>query len=79
MLASALKPEAEVSDFIEFERLVWRYPGAKAEAIRERFGLTNTQYYQQLNALIDTEEAYKADPMLVKRLRERRVTRSKRQ
>lgn len=63
--------------FLEFERLVWRYPGAKVEAIRERFGLTNTQYYQQLNAFIDTEEAYKADPMLVKRLRERRVTRSR--
>ena len=43
--------------------------GAKEEAIRDRFGLGATAYYQLLNALIDTPEALEYAPALVHRLR----------
>ena len=57
---------------LEFEKLHWRYVGSKADAIRERFGLGVTNYYQLLNRVIDTDEALAIDPMLVQRLRSRR-------
>ena len=43
--------------------------GAKETAIRDRFGLSPTRYYQVLNALVDRPAALAADPLLVRRLR----------
>ena len=60
---------------LAFEREWWKLPGAKDSAIKERFGLTSTQYYQQLNKLADTEAALAADPLLVKRIQRRRAGR----
>lgn len=64
---------AELSDrdreILDLERYWWKYAGAKEQAIREKFGLSATRYYQILNALIDTEGALAHDPLLVKRLR----------
>jgi len=60
---------------LAFERQWWKFAGAKEQAVRERFDLSPTRYYQVLNALIDTPEALVADPMLVKRLRRLRATR----
>jgi len=60
---------------LAFEREWWKLPGAKEAAIKERFGLTSTQYYQQLNKLADTEAALAADPLLVKRIQRRRAGR----
>ena len=56
-----------------------RSPGAYAKetAIRERFDMSATRYYQVLNALVDRPEALAADPMLVKRLRRLRASRQK--
>lgn len=54
---------------IEFERHWWKHAGAKVAAIRERFGLGATNYYQRLNRLIDTQEALAFDPVTVNRLR----------
>ncbi|WP_296665525.1 DUF3263 domain-containing protein [Demequina sp.] len=62
---------------LSFERQWWRYAGAKEDAIRDLFGLSATQYYQVLNALIDTPEALEHDPMLVKRLRRMRAARQR--
>lgn len=62
---------------IAFEREWWRYGGAKEAAIRERLGLSAVQYYQILNALLDTPEALAAEPMLVKRLRRLRESRQR--
>ncbi|WP_231897027.1 DUF3263 domain-containing protein [Mycobacteroides stephanolepidis] len=42
--------------------------GAKVEAIRERFDLSPTRYYQLLSAAIDTSEALAIDPLTVNRL-----------
>jgi len=60
-----------------FERHWWRYAGAKEQAIRDRFGMSATRYYQVLNALIDRPEALVHDPLLVKRLRRLRAARQR--
>ena len=60
-----------------FEKQWWKYAGAKEQAVRELFNLSATQYYQILNALIDTPAALAAEPMLVKRLRRMRSTRQR--
>jgi hypothetical protein len=46
---------------------VVKFAGAKEQAIRLRFDLSATRYYQMLNALIDRPEALAHDPMVVKR------------
>ena len=64
-------------EMLTFERQWWRQAGAKETAIRDRFGVTPTRYYQVLNALIDKPEALAHDPLLVKRLRRLRATRQR--
>jgi Protein of unknown function (DUF3263) len=63
---------------LDFERGWWQRRGPKEGAIRSRFGLSAARYYQLLNRLIETPEALRYDPMLVKRLRRLRVARRKR-
>jgi len=62
---------------LEFERQWWKYAGAKEQAMREKFDMSATRYYQALNALIDRPAAIAADPMLVKRLRRLRAARQR--
>ncbi|UYM06795.1 DUF3263 domain-containing protein [Solicola gregarius] len=62
---------------LDFERTWWQYAGAKEQAIREKFDLSATRYYQVLNALIDREDALAHDPLLVKRLRRLRHARQR--
>jgi hypothetical protein len=62
---------------LEFERQWWRHAGAKEQAIRDTFQLSATRYYQLLNGLLDNPAALAHDPMLVKRLRRLRATRSR--
>lgn len=62
---------------LAFERQWWRFAGSKEDAIRAEFSMSATEYYQVLNALIDTEAALAHDPMLVKRLRRMRATRQR--
>ncbi|MGE3618988.1 MAG: DUF3263 domain-containing protein [Acidimicrobiia bacterium] len=57
---------------LEFERAWWTEPGPKDVAIRERFELSGTRYYQLLAELVDDPEAYAFDPLLVRRLRRTR-------
>lgn len=61
---------------LEFEKQWWRYAGAKESSIKELFHLTPPAYYQLLNNLIDREEALLSQPMLVKRLRRLRESRT---
>jgi hypothetical protein len=58
-----------------FERQWWRHAGAKEEAIRRRFGIGPTAYYQLLSRVIDDPAALAHDPMLVKRLQRQRAAR----
>ena len=64
-------------EILALERLWWQYAGAKEQAIREKFAMSSTRYYQVLNALIDREEALAFDPLLVKRLRRLRDKRQR--
>ncbi len=62
---------------LDFERQWWKYAGAKEQAVREKFDMSSTRYYQVLNALIDRPEALVHDPLLVRRLRRLRATRQR--
>ena len=68
---------ARDSEILEFERQWWKYAGAKEHAVREKFDMSATRYYQVLNALIDRPEALAADPLLVRRLRRLRAARQR--
>ena len=73
--ANAGLNEFEVK-MLEFERSWWRHAGVKESSIKELFNLTPPAYYQFLNNLIDREAAVLAEPILVKRLRRLRDSRT---
>lgn len=73
--AEGLTPREQ--EVLAFERQWWKYAGAKEQAIREIFAMSSTRYYQILNQLMDKQEAMRADPMLVKRLRKMRASRQR--
>ncbi len=60
---------------LDFERSWWAEPGVKERAIRDRFELSATRYYQLVGELTASEEAMSYDPLLVRRLRRMRDTR----
>ncbi|NNE73298.1 MAG: DUF3263 domain-containing protein [Acidimicrobiales bacterium] len=62
---------------IDFERSWWAEPGPKETAIRERFELSTTRYYQLLNELLENPEAAEYDPLVIRRLRRLRDRRRK--
>ncbi len=62
---------------LEFEREWWRHAGAKEEAIRSEFSLSPARYYQLLNVVIDSPDAVRYDPMLVRRLQRAREARTR--
>jgi hypothetical protein len=87
-MAAATSPEHESTgsigqlgardaEILAFERQWWKFAGAKEQAIRDKFQMSATRYYQILNALIDKPEALVHDPLLVKRLRRLRASRQR--
>ncbi|MCW2509074.1 MAG: uncharacterized protein JWP68_2222 [Modestobacter sp.] len=74
---TAVTLPAREREMLAFERQWWRYAGAKEAAIRDRFGMSATRYYQVLNALVDRPEALAVDPLLVRRLRRMRAARQR--
>ena len=62
-------------EMLAFERQWWRHPGSKEQAIKERFGMSPTRYYQVLNALLDVPAALAFDPLVVGRLQRLRMSR----
>ena len=68
---------ARDAEILTFERQWWKFAGAKEQAIRDKFQMSATRYYQVLNALIDKPAALAQDPLLVKRLRRLRATRQR--
>lgn len=64
-------------EILAFERQWWKYAGSKEQAIKELFDMSSTRYYQVLNALLDSQAALEADPMLIKRLRRMRASRQR--
>lgn len=53
-----------------------RHGGTKEEVIRTKLGMSPARYYQLLGRLIDTEQALEHDPLLVRRLRRLRESRT---
>ena len=64
-------------DILDFERTWWKHAGVKEQAIRERFDMSATRYYQLLNELLEKPEALAHDPILVKRLKRLRTYRQR--
>jgi hypothetical protein len=64
-------------EILDFERMWWKYAGAKEQAVRDKFDMSSTRYYQVLNVLIDRPEALAHDPLLVRRLRRLRAARQR--
>jgi len=60
---------------LDFERGWWLLPSSKAAAIRARFDLSPTRYYQLLTVLLDDPDAAAYDPLVVHRLRRARLRR----
>jgi hypothetical protein len=77
--APAVHPPAGLTareqEMLVFERQWWRRAGAKDTAIRARFGVPPTRYYQALHALVDRPDAWALDPLVVGRLRRVRAAR----
>lgn len=62
---------------LDFERTWWKHAGVKEQAIKERFDMSATRYYQSLNELLEKPAALAYDPILVKRLKRLRVYRQR--
>jgi hypothetical protein len=60
---------------LQFEGSWWTEPGSKEAGIKARFGISSGYYRQLLNVIVDSEEAERADPLLVRRLRRGRSER----
>lgn len=64
-------------EILDFERSWWKHAGAKERAIKERFDMSATRYYQLLNELLEKPAAIEHDPILVKRLKRLRTYRQR--
>jgi hypothetical protein len=65
------------ADILDFERSWWKHAGVKERAIKERFAMSATRYYQLLNDLLENPAAMEHDPILVKRLKRLRTYRQR--
>ena len=65
------------AEILDFERSWWKHAGVKEQAIRERFDMSATRYYQVLNELLEKPAAASHDPILVKRLKRLRTYRQR--
>jgi hypothetical protein len=64
-------------EVLDFERSWWKHAGVKEQAIKERFDMSATRYYQLLNELLENAAALEQDPILIKRLKRLRSYRQK--
>jgi hypothetical protein len=51
-------------EVLDFERSWWKHAGVKEQAIKDRFEMSATRYYQLLNELLERPEALAHDPIL---------------
>ncbi|HEY7875497.1 MAG TPA: DUF3263 domain-containing protein [Actinomycetota bacterium] len=64
-------------EILDFERSWWKHAGVKEQAIKDRFDMSATRYYQILNDLLENPAAMAHDPILVKRLKRLRTYRQR--
>jgi hypothetical protein len=69
--------DAREQAVLDFERSWWKHAGVKEQAIKDRFDMSATRYYQLLNELLEKPAAMAYDPILVKRLKRLRVYRQR--
>jgi hypothetical protein len=69
--------DAQEKLILDFERSWWKHAGVKEQAIKERFQMSATRYYQILNEVLEKPAALGYDPILVKRLKRLRVYRQR--
>ena len=55
-------------DILDFERSWWKHAGVKEQAIKERFDMSATRYYQILNELLEHPAAARS-PFARRRIR----------
>ena len=53
---------------LDFERIWWTLDNPKDALIRERFHCSATDYYQELNQVLQHPDALAYDPLVVRRL-----------
>lgn len=58
---------------LAFEGSWWIDGGVKTSRIRDELGMSSARYYKRLAALIESSAALEFDPMLIRRLRKRRL------
>ena len=56
---------------LEVERSWWISHKTKAEAVREKLGISSTRYYSILRRLAVSSDALAYDPLVIQRLRRR--------
>lgn len=61
---------------LDFTNLWWQYRGNQEAAIRERFDVTVTRFWQEILRIIENPAALAYDPLAVKRLQRARLRRS---
>jgi hypothetical protein len=64
---------AEDRALLAFECGWWTEDGLKTERIRRELKMSSSRYYKRLSELLDSPAAYDFDPLLVRRLRKRRL------
>ncbi len=57
---------------LDLERTWWAEHGIKETAVKDRFELSSTRYYEILQELLESPDAMTHDPLLVRRLRRQR-------
>lgn len=60
---------------LDFERMWWAEPDAKAKAIREHFEVSPARYHVLLGEILSDPEAFQLDPLVARRLRRQRERR----
>jgi len=64
---------AEDRAVLAFEGSWWIDGGVKTTRIRNELGMSSARYYKRLAMLIESAAALEADPLLIRRLRKRRL------
>src|SRR5690606_4535325 len=81
--AARVEPDAPAAELdtlslrvLAFEDAWSGRTGAKASAIRAEFQVAPARYYQLLSAILDSPDALRHDPLLVRRLQRMRDSRA---
>jgi hypothetical protein len=75
-LIGAAEPSVLERRILDFETAAASAGGVTAASVRREFGVTLARYHQMLSGVLDSPQALRHDPMLVRRLRRIRDARA---